>query len=111
MRQSILNMPSEQDIMAALDASGWRLANKVPYSIQEDLQDCFLYIGKHQPRRYFDPQIRNGISSFRMEEFQTEVNQNLVQLDIDIQSGKVAEVIDSYAHDDGDYCFLVFQQA
>ncbi|GEM_PF-6650513 len=58
------------------------------YFIKDDLQDCFLYVGKNNPNRYFDETIRHEISSFSSLTNIEEVKQGLSKLknDIDNQS-------------------------
>ena len=71
-----------------------------------DLQDLFLYSGKHEPKRYFNPQLRKGISSFEDLGNQEEIEMGLESLKKDIESRKIEEVMASYKNDLGDYVFL-----
>ena len=80
------------------------------YFIQPDLQDHFLYVGKHRPRLYMDAQIRQGISSFSALANQAEVRVGLQQLEEDITSGVVQQHIEAYENDLGDYLFIVAEK-
>ena len=44
--------------------AGLFIAQTEKYFVQDDLQDLFGYSGKHDPERYFDPEIIKGISYF-----------------------------------------------
>jgi ubiquinone/menaquinone biosynthesis C-methylase UbiE len=64
MARSITQMPSLPAIMQALRQSGFASTHTEPYEVQTDLQDFFLYSGKHRPEMYLDPRVRAGISTF-----------------------------------------------
>ena len=64
MARSIAQMPGRQAIMEALRQSGFASIHTEPYEVQTDLQDFFLYSGKHRPEMYLDPHVRAGISTF-----------------------------------------------
>ena len=53
-----------------------------------DLQDHFLYCGKHRPELYFDPAIRAGISSFADLCEPEEVTEGLARLRADLDAGR-----------------------
>jgi len=91
------------DAMAASELSITGLEN---YSVLPDLEDLFLYSGKHNPNLYFDEQFRKGISTFADLADSEEVNMGLKKLRGDIDSGKVNEIIKSYQNDIGDYLFI-----
>ncbi|MGH7948341.1 MAG: class I SAM-dependent methyltransferase, partial [Candidatus Binataceae bacterium] len=91
----------------ALRAAGLRVVREEPYEVADDLQDQFLYIGKHRPQMYLDPTVRAGISFFADPPDSNEVERGVAQLGADIKSGRIREVMFSYAHDGGDYVFTV----
>ena len=76
------------------------------YAVQPGLKDLFLYSGKHDPAMYFDLPIRNGISSFSDLAHREEVETGLELLANDIKSGRISEIISSYANAGGDYLFI-----
>jgi len=100
-------MPSMNVLKEVLAANKFEITETEPYFIQPDLQDLFLYSGKHDPGRYLDDTIRNGISSFTAVAHSEEVKKGLESLYADIESQKVREVIQSYENDGGDYLFLI----
>ncbi|MGH7864683.1 MAG: hypothetical protein ACREQB_06815 [Candidatus Binataceae bacterium] len=50
---------------------------------------------------------RAGISMFADAADASEVQRGVAELDADIRSGRIAQVIRSYAHERGDYLFTV----
>ena len=64
LADSIAQMPTYTAIETALHQEGFEIEIVEKYFIKEDLQDQFLYCGKHDPSLYLDPIIRKGISSF-----------------------------------------------
>ncbi|MEL7269000.1 MAG: class I SAM-dependent methyltransferase [Bacteroidota bacterium] len=110
LNDAIQQMPSMKSIEESLVKSGFEISGKELYFIQPDLQDKFLYCGKQNPELYFDSRIRNGISSFADLARQKEVEQGLFQLQKDIDSGAIHEVIQSYQNDMGDYIFITAQK-
>ena len=107
MADSIAQMPSLLHIKNAMRNCGIEISGIDPYFIQPDLQDKFLYCGKHNPKLYFDERIRNGISSFSALANRTEVQQGLSKLKTDMDSGKIKAIIDSYSNDLGDYVYII----
>ena len=99
-------MPSLGAIERAMSEAGFEISNQEPYFIQPQLQDLFLYSGKHHPDLYLDAQVRKGISSFASLANKEEVDAGLVQLATDIETGKVQEIIQSYENSGGDYLFV-----
>ena len=75
--------------------------------VKADLQDQFLYCGKHRPSLYLDEHIRHGISSFSNLANSEEVQRGLKSLAEDIKKGIIADIMASYPQDAGDYMFLI----
>ncbi|MEL6484031.1 MAG: class I SAM-dependent methyltransferase [Bacteroidota bacterium] len=107
LQDAMRQMPSMESIEEGLAQSGFEIIGTETYFIQPDLQDKFLYCGKQNPELYFDPSIRNGISSFADLARQKEVEEGLSQLKRDIDSGAIHEVIQSYENNDGDYLLII----
>ncbi|MEM7086113.1 MAG: class I SAM-dependent methyltransferase [Bacteroidota bacterium] len=107
LSDSIAQMPTLNNIEAAMKKSAIELIKTVKYFVRPDLQDQFLYCGKHRPKLYLDTQIRQGISSFSSLANGNEVAQGLSALKKDIDSGKINEIIRSYENDFGDYLFVI----
>jgi SAM-dependent methyltransferase len=111
MARSITQMPSLPAIMQALRQSGFTSIHTEPYEVQSNLQDFFLYSGKHRPAMYLDPSMRAGISTFAALADASEVEDRCQRLFDDIESGRIAEVIAMYRHAQGDYLFVVAEKA
>jgi ubiquinone/menaquinone biosynthesis C-methylase UbiE len=106
LRDSAVLMPAMHTLENIFTAVGFTIKLSEPYFIQRDLQDLFLYSGKHEPERYLDPVFRSGISSFADVARSEEIKKGLKLLKEDIDSGTIAEVMNSYENDAGDYLFL-----
>jgi len=110
LRQSIEQMPAIEKLEAAATEAGFKLVAKENYFVRNDLKDLFLYCGKDRPEIYFDPAVRQGISSFTALSNAEEVKNGLQHLRDDLDSGKFAEIKSKYENDRGDYLFLVFEK-
>lgn len=106
LHDSIEQMPAFAEIQSALTQAGFTITEIEKYFIQADLQDQFLYCGKHQPTLYLDPAIRNGISSFSDLSRKEEVQQGLAKLEADIRDGSIQAIIQEFENDKGDYLFI-----
>jgi ubiquinone/menaquinone biosynthesis C-methylase UbiE len=110
MDLSIQQMQGFETIKQGLEVAGFEDVKIELYSIKPDLEDLFLYCGKHRPERYLDPQIRNGISSFSDLANLVEVKRGLKLLESDLLSGRIWEVIENYENNKGDYLFFIGQK-
>jgi len=106
LEAGINQMPCLSTVSQALEKSGFEVTSTEKYFVKPQLEDLFLYSGKHNPSLYMQEQIRNGISTFSDLAESTEVSKGLEALATDIESGKVNEIIDSYANEEGDYLFI-----
>ncbi len=111
LADSMTQMPSYAIIESHLKQNGLYIATTEKYDIQPDLQDLFLYSGKHNPRLYLDPKVRHGISSFSSIANAEEVEKGLKTLEKDILSGAIHNVIKNYKNTGGDYLFMVIRKA
>ncbi|KAA1244060.1 class I SAM-dependent methyltransferase [Aquimarina sp. RZ0] len=109
LRDSIRQMPSLETIKNSLKNNQLYIEKTEKYFVQPDLEDFFLYAGKHNPKLYFEPKIRQGISSFSSLSNASEVTIGLDSLQKDIQSHKINDIIKSYENTNGDYIFLVIK--
>lgn len=107
IRDSMATLPALDTITTALSLAGFGQLEQEIYEVQPDLQDWFLYCGKHDPERYFREEIRKGISSFSALSNEDEVVRGLAMLRQDIDNGQVHEVMQRFQHDDGDYLFII----
>jgi len=108
---SIEQMPSYDTILYHLNKNDLVIDSTEKYYIRPDLQDLFLYSGKHSPQLYLDPKIRRGISSFSSLANAKEVEKGLKTLQKDIASGKIKETMKKYENTDGDYLFMTIRKA
>lgn len=107
---SISKMPSFDSIENALIIAGFAIKTTEKYFIKNDLQDHFLYSGKHSPEIYLDEKMRKGISSFAVLANPDEIKPGLSQLRADIESGEFLAVKEKFDNDQGDYLFIVAQK-
>lgn len=110
LESSIRQMPSYTAIEDAVSGAGLKITANHKYFVKNDLQDKFLYVGKNQPKLYFDPQIRNGISSFAALANKEEVDKGLIQLASDIENGNFESVKSRFNDSLGDYLFMVIEK-
>lgn len=106
MARSIERMPSESQIRVALSRSGFKLVTVTPFFVTNELQDLFLYAGKHRPDLYLDPAVRANISSFANLTPAAELQSGLARLSADLQSGAFASVKAHYDAEAGDYAYI-----
>ncbi|MDY6796942.1 MAG: methyltransferase domain-containing protein [Actinomycetota bacterium] len=110
MRRSTANMPDIAEVTLALRAAGFERIVTELYEVKPDLQDWFMYCGKHDPEMYLSPAIRKGSSDFAKFGDKDEVERGLDRLARDIASGRIDEVAASYRNDYGDYAFVVAEK-
>lgn len=106
MARSIIQMVGADQLESELLAANIRISHREPYFVQKNLQDFFLYCGKYCPERYLNPTIRAGISTFATLADAAEVERGCRQLEADINTGRVHELISRSESPDGDYLFL-----
>lgn len=107
MRKSAEQMPSLENVKNALNEAGFKSVDIAPYSVQENLQDLFLYSGKHRPELYLNANVRSGISTFALLASPDEITTGCQRLAADIESGMISNIINKYEHDQGDYLFVI----
>lgn len=110
MRKSTAKMPGMGEVFLALETAGFENPVTEKYDVRPDLQDLFLYCGKHDPRTYFDPAIRKGSSGFAIYSDEGEIERGLMRLSRDIADRRIAEVVESYRNEDGDYLFVAAEK-
>lgn len=111
LEDSSIQMPSLQAIENNVSINGFYISTTEKYFIKPDLEDLFLYSGKHNPALYFKPEVRHGISSFSALSNASEVAIGLDSLEKDIASGNINDIIKNYQNTEGDYLFLVVNSA
>lgn len=106
LQDSMNQMPSYERTIQGLQTAGFSTIKTEKYFVRPDLQDQFLYVGKHEPSLYLNPTVRQGISSFSALANQKEVTTGLKQLEEDISTGLVSSIIQQYQNEEGDYLFI-----
>lgn len=109
MDSAIKQMPSIEIFTQYLKGN-FSIVNRESYFVKENLEDHFLYVGKHCPQLYLNPNLRQGISSFTALSNHEEVSEGLKKLEADIKNNRIQGLIKSYENDLGDYSFLVFRK-
>ena len=107
MALATAQMPTLDDLMAALRRAGFRKLVHEPFLVPDDLEDLFLYAGKHRPGLYLDPAVRAGISTFAALAPADELERGLRRLAHDIRSGEIDRVIADADDSRGDYLFVI----
>ncbi len=107
LKDSMAQMPSFENVKDSLINAGFTLIGTEKYSVKSELEDKFLYCGKHEPELYLNTEIRRGISSFSSLANAFEIDSGLRQLKKDIASKKIHQIINSYTNSSGDYSFII----
>jgi ubiquinone/menaquinone biosynthesis C-methylase UbiE len=110
MAHSINQMPALETISEALGNNGFAISRIAAYFIQDNLKDCFLYVGKNKPELYFSETIRNGISSFAALANPLEIQRGLARLASNISDGTFSKIKSQYRNDRGDYIFITAEK-
>jgi ubiquinone/menaquinone biosynthesis C-methylase UbiE len=110
LRVSMEQMPGYEATTGSLRAAGFSITSEETYEVKDNLKDLFLYSGKNKPEMYFEENVRKGISSFSALAHREEVEQGLLQLQADISSNQFNRVKAEFAHQGGDYLFLVAEK-
>jgi SAM-dependent methyltransferase len=112
MAAAFKQMPPASEVARHLERAGFTAIEFEPWEIPEDIQDWFLYAGKHRPEIYLDPAVRAGISTFAQGLITPEETATgCARLEADIKSGRFEEVAARYRHDRGDCLFVVATKA
>ena len=107
IERSVELMPGLDEVNVALEAAGFGVSHTDPYEVTTKVRDRFLYCGKHRPELYLSESVRRGITTFRQLADPAEVESGCARLADDIESGRLEKVRAAYAHDLGDYLFVV----
>ncbi|MEH2450525.1 class I SAM-dependent methyltransferase [Nostoc sp.] len=105
--KSAEQMSSLEKVKYALNEAGFKSIDIEPYSISENLQDLFLYSGKHRPEIYLDENVRSGISTFALLASADEIAAGCERLAADINTGRITEIVNKYENNQGDYLFVI----
>ena len=103
-------IPNEKFMKEIFRNAGFQQIETQKYFVPDDLTDQFLYANKHHPEKYLIPEVRNGASSFSIYSIADEIESGLIELEKDINSGKIESVIKQYENNLGDYLFYIVQK-
>lgn len=106
MKMSIQQMPDETSVCNELSLKGFTEIETIPFWLPVDLEDKFLYCGKHDPSLYLDPVIRNGISSFADLAVAEEISNGIKALQKAIEGNTIRQLIKEAENNLGDYLFI-----
>lgn len=107
IEDSIQTLPTFESIVNAFRSADLEIIRREPYFVKPDLEDWFLYCGKHNPEMYFREEVRNGISSFSLIARQNEIEKGLQKMRNDINSGKINQIMKDHENELGDYLFII----
>jgi len=110
LADSMVQMPAYDLVADGLQKARLATVATEKYFVKPDLQDLFLYSGKHNAKLYLNLQVRAGISSFAALANAKEVKQGLEALQKSIQSGSIEQIMQDYQNDLGDYLFIIAQK-
>ena len=94
-------------VSEGLRRAGFGSIETEAYEVRHDLKDMFLYSGKHRPELYLDGGFRSGISTFASLASPEEMREGCSRLALDIESGRISEIVDHYKGKSGDYMFII----
>ncbi len=110
MARSMAVMPELHRVQALLATAGFTSTRVEPWNVPPDLQDLFLYSGKHRPEMYLSAAFRRGISTFAQHADSAEVIAGCARLGADIETGRIDDLRRAYASTAGDYAFVVTER-
>ena len=103
-------MPSLNVLETAASKAGFQLIKKEKYFIPGNIQDQLFYAGKHDPEIYFDPSLREEMTSFTELSSEEEISSGLSRLRADLDNWEFERIKQQYDNESGDYLFLVFNK-
>ena len=107
MERSANQMPHADAVMSALNEANFSVPHVEHYYVRPDLEDLFLYAGKHRPELYLSETVRRGISTFSTLSDPDELEEGCARLQRDIESGSIRQVTERYQSHGGDYMLIV----
>ena len=79
-------VPPLDDVCRLLEIHTYRHVTVTPWSVPQDLQDCFMAAGWRTPEMYLDPEVRACISAFAMAR-PGDFEDGLSRLQYDVTNG------------------------
>lgn len=106
MAAGIRQLPPVGEVEHDLTRAGFADISVEAWDVPDQIEDWFLYAGKHRPELYLEPAVRAGISTFANLASADEIERGCARLAADLRSGRFAEVARKFAHSGGDYVFI-----
>ena len=106
LKKSVEQMPAATLVKDALTQAEFTITQEENFFVTNDLQDLFLYSGKHRSHIYLDPNVCAGVTTFWSLAGRAEIDDGFASLKSDIKSGTIDEIIGSYDDSAGDYVYL-----
>ncbi len=103
-------IPGLDAMYTLFEKSNFKKVTTENYFVHPELEDHFLYSNKYRPDMYLRPEIRANVSSFSAYSEPAEVERGLKELEADIASGAIQQVIKNYENDRGDYIFFMAEK-
>ncbi len=103
-------IPTQGEMEALIRNAGFSTVYFEPYFVKPDLEDHFMYSCKHDPAMCLVPEMRKNTSGFTALANQAEVETGVRQLEQDIVTGMIDEVMKEYENEIGDYLFIVAEK-
>jgi SAM-dependent methyltransferase len=110
MARSIAVMPELDLVQTLLVTAGFASTRVEPWDVPPNVQDLFLYSGKHQPEMYLSASVRRGISTFEQHADSAEIDAGCTRLRTDIENGRIDDVRRAYISTRGDYASIVTER-
>jgi hypothetical protein len=110
MKRVAEKMLSYETIANGLHGAGFKKVASRVYRVPTNVEDSFLYSGRHRPYVYLDAAFRAGISAFVTLGIPEEIAQGCARLQKDIDSEEIQKVIDSYLGESGDCLYIIGQK-
>jgi hypothetical protein len=79
-------LPPLEEVCRLVETHARRPAEIIPWSVPQDLQDCFMAAGWRRPEMYLDPRVRACMSGFALAEPET-LEEGLLRLQHDLDTG------------------------
>lgn len=102
-----VTLKSQNALTSALKVVGFNTINCEKYFITKEAKDLTIYAGKYKPEIYLDPIVRAGMTPFNYPQFKEEIAAGLAQLQADIESGKINDIIKQYESDLGEHAYII----
>ncbi len=107
IQRAMDSMPTQAIVKEYLVKSGFIIKDIIPFTVEKDITDFFLYSGKFNPELYLNSDIRNNMSQFSRLCLPEELDAGLSKLRHDITNGNFTKVSNRYSSIHGDCTYFV----